>query len=233
MSNQEEKKFNLQDKIKEIDWKYVGKEALSYIVLIAILLMVRSSVLGNYKVPTGSMKPTIIEGDFFFANKLAYRLKVPFGKKTIVQWSQPSRGDIIAFRYPMDEKIDYTKRVIGLPGDTIEIRKKTLYINGKKITSIFKRKIGEFRFYEENLFGEKYTVQKRDFADFQADVKKLKVPAKMYYCMGDNRDNSSDSRVWGFVPEDNIEGKLIFRWFVLNTKSLKLFFKNFSRIGPM
>jgi signal peptidase I len=233
MDNQEEKKISIQDKIKNINWKYVGKEALSYVVLIAVLLMIRSSVLGNYKVPTGSMKPTIMEGDFFFANKLAYRLKVPFSKKTIIKWSQPKRGDIIAFRYPMDEKIDYTKRVIGLPGDTIELKNKTLYVNGKKITSILKRKIGEFRFYEENLFGKKYTVKKRDYADFQSTVEKIKIPKKMYYCMGDNRDNSSDSRVWGFVPEENIEGKLFFRWFTLNTKTVKGFFKNLTRIGPM
>jgi signal peptidase I len=197
-----------------------GKEFRSNVLFILFLFFLRAFVLGNYTVPTGSMNPTILEGDKFFSNKLAYGFnlkmaqRLPFlniyVKRDFLTWGTPKRGDIIAFMYPLNEYTDYTKRVIGLPGDVIEIEGSTLRINGKIIE---KTKIEEDEYnviYEENLFGVVHKIQhtKIGLEKYRTEM----VPSGHIFVMGDNRNNSSDSRVWGMLPIENVTGKLILRW---------------------
>ncbi len=199
------KKFRYLHRVK-------GRDVAWYVVFIFIILCIRSSVFASYQVPTGSMNPTILGGDFFFANKLAYRFKLPFSKETLIEWKIPERGDIIVFKYPPDEKEDYTKRVIGVPGDVIEIVNKNVYVNG---TAIERRYIGRSDgalVYEENLFGVRYLVHHFPRRTAFDTTRRATVPDGCLFVMGDNRDNSLDSRAWGFVPFENVEGKLIVRW---------------------
>lgn len=216
-------------------WDFIKKhDIISFILLIILFLCVRSSMLGNYKVPTASMRPTIYEGDYFFANKLAYRLKIPFTKTALFSWSVPKRGDIIAFKFPRDEKIDFTKRVIALPGETFEIKNGELFINGKQIKKILMKSDDDYDFYSEDLMGFKHMVQykkkyKTLFDNYNKDnMSKITIPQKCLFVMGDNRDHSDDSRYWGFVPLENVEGKLVLRWFSLDPESYKPLF---NRIG--
>ena len=204
-----------------------GREFRSNVIFEIFWILIRLFVLGNYSVPTGSMNPTILEGDKFFSNKLAYSIKLPFCKIHPLRWGVPKRGDIIAFLYPGDESIDYTKRVIGLPGDKILVEGENLSINGQKIS---KRKIGEddyFIYYEEDHLGVNHMIMHTKLG--HDTIYEETVPPDHIFVMGDNRNNSADSRVWGFLPIENVTGKLIFRWMSTDPQHfLKL---RFERIG--
>ncbi|MCP4132534.1 MAG: signal peptidase I [bacterium] len=230
------------DNKKNIDIKQVLKNAGArfvkyaksgdfkfFLVIVFIALCLRSSVFGNYRVPTGSMKPTIVEGDFFFANKLAYRVKLPFTNITLFEWGTPQRGDIIAFKSPEDEGVDFTKRVIGLPGDLIMLKHKELYVNGKKIEARYiGDRNGHYEF-EENLDGIRHSIIRTIHHNEKFDnIKEKRVPPGHLFVMGDNRGNSSDSRVWGFLPIGNVEGKLVIRWLSIDFDN---FHFRFDRIG--
>lgn len=199
------KKFRFLQRIK-------GRDVAWYVVFILIILCIRSSVFASYQVPTGSMNPTILGGDFFFANKLAYRFKLPFSKATLVEWKIPDRGDIIVFKYPPNEKEDYTKRIIGIPGDVIEIVDKSIRVNGTPIEKRYLGRSAGMLVYEENLFGTRYLVHHFPNRTAFDTMQKTTVPDGCLFVMGDNRDNSLDSRAWGFVPLENVEGKLMLRW---------------------
>jgi signal peptidase I len=201
-----------------------------YAVFILILLCIRSSVFASYHVPTGSMRPTILEGDFFFTNKLAYRLKVPFTKASVVEWGIPGRGDIIVFKYPGDERSLYTKRVIGRPGDTVEIRDGRIAVNGKEAVLEPLGASGRVSKFREKLSGSEYTIQRLRGRRYMADMEPVTVPEGHIFVVGDNRDNSRDSREWGFVPLGNVEGKLVMRWFSFDRSTLR---PRFDRIGPV
>jgi signal peptidase I len=188
------------------------KQVFSNALLILFFIFLRISVFGNYDVVSGSMNPTILEGDKFFANKLAYNIKIPFTKTDITNWGTPKRGEIIAFLYPKNESVNYTKRVIAIPGDTIEIRNKEIILNGKKLETSNKKISGYHALYKETLDGVTYDIQHTDFITAHDNMKKITVPANSLFVMGDNRDNSSDSRVWGFVPVENVIGKIVYRW---------------------
>jgi len=216
--------------LKTILKKITGRAFINNFMFILLLVLLRASVFGNYSVPTGSMNPTILEGDKFFSNKLAYGLKIPFTKTDIVRFSAPARGDIIAFRYPGDESVRYTKRVIAVPGDRIAVRDKRVILNGKKLDLRPVEKTPESMTYEERLGGRTYRVKHSYAATFLDDMKEVTVPAHSYFAMGDNRDNSSDSRVWGFVPEENIIGKIVFRWMSIDPQSHE---PRMDRIGPV
>ena len=206
-------------KVRDVVW---------YAVFIFFLICIRSSVFASYRVPTGSMNPTILEGEFFFANKLAYRLKLPFTKTTLVDWKTPGRGDVIVFKYPPDESEDYTKRVIGVPGDVIEIIDKGVYVNGTLVGKRFTGMSGELLVFEEDLFGTHYSVHNAPRKAPFDTMHRLRVPEGHLFVMGDNRDNSLDSRAWGFVPLENVEGKMIVRWFSIDPDS---HIPRFDRIG--
>ena len=216
--------------IKTLLRKITGRAFINNFMFILLLVLLRASVFGNYSVPTGSMNPTILEGDKFYSNKLAYSLKIPFTKTDIVRFKDPARGDIIAFKYPGDESIRYTKRIIAVPGDRIAVRDKRVILNGKALDLRLVGKSGDIITYEERLGSLSYKVQHSNHATFLDDMKEVTVPPHNYFAMGDNRDNSSDSRVWGFVPEENIIGRIVFRWMSIDPRSLEM---RAERIGTV
>lgn len=177
----------------------------------------RSFLFEPYRIPSGSLKPTLLDGDFIIVNKFDYGLRLPISNTEFFSIGQPERGDIMVFHWPADPKYDFIKRVIGLPGDHIRYIHKTLYINGKKIPQTFSRFAEDSNIQhqswpvdclEEDLLGVKHKIYIN--TDQPAyDLSDLVVPPHMYFVMGDNRDNSQDSRYWGFVPEKNIVGKAI------------------------
>ncbi|CAK7006975.1 MAG: Signal peptidase I [Desulfovibrio sp.] len=181
-------------KQKSVAWEYTE------IIIIAVVLavVIRCFFVQAYKIPSGSMMNTLLEGDYLLITRFNYDVKisVPFTEIDIpiVETGEPQHGDIIVFRYPKDTKQDYIKRVIGLPGDTIEIRNKQLFRNGKLVTEPY----ANFTNPYSNIDGVD-------------NVNKLTVPAGHYFALGDNRDASADSRMWGFVPRENIHGKA---WFI-------------------
>jgi signal peptidase I len=213
------------------------KEAKSFVLIILSVLVFRSVLFEPFKIPSGSMIPTLLIGDFILVNKFSYGFKVPFS-----DWfsdpiyisgpSQPDRGDVIVFKYPKDENLNYIKRVIGLPGDTIEVIDKVVYVNsnpietkiidGKEIIEDMddRYKSYQFRFFETKTGHATHTTQVDMGNDYFANYYKFTVPKDQYFVMGDNRDFSADSRRWGTVPFGNIKGKAILVWFSLSVPSV-------------
>lgn len=217
-------------KMKKIVQYVRSRDFTFYVAFLLVLVCVRSSVFASYHVPTGSMNPTILEGDFFFTNKLAYRLKVPFTKTSVFEWSIPARGELIIFKFPENERELYTKRVIGIPGDIIEMRRGRLVINGRAVDREPAGTKDGKTLYKESLNGREYTIQHIPGRNYMADMPPVTVPDGHLFVMGDNRDNSYDSRGWGCVPLGNVEGELIVRWFSFDLKGLR---PRFDRIGPV
>ena len=207
-----------------------SRDIAFYAAFVLVLVCLRSSVFASYHVPTGSMNPTILEGDFFFTNKLAYRLKIPFTKTSVLEWGIPSRGEMIIFKFPENERELYTKRVIGIPGDIIEMRGGRLVINGRMVDRKPAGTKDGITFFKETLDGVEYTIQRLPGRSYMADMPPVVVPEGHLFMMGDNRDNSYDSRGWGCVPLGNVEGELIVRWFSFDLKGLR---PRFERIGPV
>jgi signal peptidase I len=195
--------------------KITLKGIISNAVTILFILLIKASVFGNFLVPTGSMNPTILEGDKIFSNNIAYGLRIPMTEYYLARWKVPQRGDIIAFDPPPQTKSkeSFAKRVIAIPGDKIKIDGKNIIINGNKLTHKYLKESDDLLFYEENLNGVKYTIQVQKFNLSNNYHMEFHVPYNCIFVMGDNRDNSFDSRYWGFVPIDNVIGKLEFRYF--------------------
>jgi signal peptidase I len=184
-----------------------GRWITELIVIVIIVLLIRAFVAQAYNIPSGSMKPTLLVGDFILVNKLVYR------------FSEPQRGDIVVFKYPIDPNIDFIKRIIALPGEEVEVRNNQVFINGKPLPLI---EVGRGEengvrkvIYEEVLpEGIKHKVQfYEDFPFSKRDFGPVVVPPNHYFVMGDNRDNSEDSRYWGFLPRENIVGKAFVIYF--------------------
>jgi len=185
------------------------------LVLAVILFAIRSSLADWHDVPTGSMKPTILEGDRVYVNKLAYDLKVPFTTLHIAQWSNPQRGDIVVFYSPHDGQ-RLVKRVIGLPGDTVELRNDALILNSQPIEygPIAEELLrdaspadrGSHVFATEQLPGQTHAVAAWPAVRAKRDFGPITVPEGQYFMMGDNRDDSFDSRYWGTVDRKKIIG---------------------------
>jgi signal peptidase I len=192
------------------------KEIRPLLVLAIILFSIRSSLADWNDVPTGSMKPTILEGDRVFVNKVAYDLKVPFTTWRVAEWGNPKRGDIVVFYSPYDEK-RLVKRVVGLPGDTIELRNNVLILNGtpteyQPITEEAIRDVNKIDqqthvFAAEQLPGKPHSVAAFPAASALRSFGPIRVPAGQYFMMGDNRDDSFDSRYWGPVERKRILGR--------------------------
>jgi len=186
-------------------------------------------VVEPFKIPSASMMPTLIAGDFILVNKFIYGLRVPILNNTFLEIRHPQRGEVFVFHYPKDPSIDYIKRVVGVPGDKIAYRDKQLYINGKKLDVNYAddyQYVGSglsmvvTKRYQEQLGEHKHDIlleEEKPSLDGEVEV-----PPGHYFAMGDNRDNSNDSRFWGFVPEENLVGKAFFIWWN---------FDNFGRIG--
>ena len=181
----------------------------------------RSFLFQPYKVPTGSLEPTILPGDFILVKQFAYALNFPAPHKQLVQFDHPHRGDIVLLRYPLDEKIVYVKRVIGLPGDQIEYTNKTLKINGKPAPSIFidmhqdqnhQQIVSKIETLPNGVAHKIQLVMGRNSAEQMT----ITIPEHQYFVMGDNRDNSQDSRYFGLVDEEKIIGKAEYIWLSLD-----------------
>ena len=207
-------KIDLKQKLSALLRGWVGT------ILIALLIAtsIKSSLADWYVVPTGSMKPNIVEGDRIFANKLAYDLKVPYTTFHLGRWGDPKRGDVVVFNSPADSKC-LVKRVIGIPGDHIAMKDNVLIINGtalvyepliqKQFDTISSLQGFDYKFYRESLDGKKHPMMimlyQRSIRSFDAVV----VPEGKYFMMGDNRDNSQDSRYFGFVDRKSILGRAL------------------------
>ena len=202
----------------------------SFFPVIFLVFFIRSFIAEPFKIPSGSMMPTLLAGDFILVNKFSYGIRVPILNYTMIEVSQPKRGDVFVFHYPPKPSIDYIKRVVGLPGDVIEYKSKTLFINGKKMEQTFVDKypyiMNEIHHIEAKEFKEALGEVNHSILihDLPGDDFKFEVPQGHYLAFGDNRDNSADSRVWGFVPEHNLVGRAFFIW---------CNFAEFKRIGTI
>ena len=214
--------------------KWIIENVTSLGMALILVLMIRSSIIEAFKIPSGSMIPTLLVGDHIFVNKFAYGFKIPFsdffGDEPIhvIKREPPKRGDIIVFKYPKDESLYYIKRVVGIPGDVIEIRDKRLIINGQPLPA---ESVSEDAGKPLNDAIEDSHYDPKDFSlvrEATGDESRIvmndnttymlthfgpeTVPEGQYFAMGDNRDHSNDSRFWGFVPLRNIKGKAIIIW---------------------
>lgn len=213
----------------------VVKEAKSITLIILAVLMFRSVFFEPFKIPSGSMIPTLMIGDFILVNKFSYGFKVPFSDwfsdpVYITEKQNPKRGDVIVFKYPHDHTLNYIKRVVALPGETIEVREKMIFINGQPIvaadydgTTIMKDMDEKFssehhniRFYKTKTGEHDHIIQVNEDNYATANYYEIKVPEGHFFVMGDNRDFSADSRSWGFVSHELIKGKAIMVWFSLS-----------------
>lgn len=206
------------------------KELPSYIYIILGVLMFRSVLFEPFKIPSGSMIPTLMIGDYILVNKFSYGFKVPFSDwysdPIYISGPQnPKRGEVIVFKYPKDHSLNYIKRVVGLPGDTLEVIDKMVYINGQALVATEfdgkeimadmddKFKENDFKFYKSKTGDHEHVMQLDAENDFTREFPKITIPEGQYFVMGDNRDFSADSRYWGFVPFENIKGRAMFVWF--------------------
>jgi len=214
----------------------------SFFPVIALVFFLRSFLYEPFKIPSSSMVPTLLIGDLILVNKYAYGIRLPVLNKKIIEVGEPQRGDVMVFKYPKDMTMDYIKRVIGVPGDKITYENKRLTVNGKAVEcapmeDYLEEDSLELRQqYTEALPNTTHRILmvkgQRAFNPSQVDnfpnreacvytdeAFTCTVPAGNYFMMGDNRDNSADSRYWGFVPDKNIVGKAFFVW--LNWGNLK------------
>ncbi len=179
-------------------------EWIEAIIIAAILaFFIRSFIVQAFKIPSGSMLETLQIGDHLLASRFAYDIKIPFTNTSLFSTGDPQRGDIVVFEYPEDPSVDFIKRVIGLPGDTIKIINKKVYINGELLTENYTQ-------YTDQLILPRPIV--RD------NFGPITVPQSQYFCLGDNRDDSRDSRFWGFVPREAIVGKALILYWSWNSK---------------
>jgi signal peptidase I len=181
--------FKSKNNSKSKTQEYI--EAIIIAILIAVFI--RTFVIQAFKIPSRSMVPTLLVGDHLLVNKFIYGVKIPYFRKTIIPFTDPQRGDIVVFIYPNDRTKDFIKRVIGIGGDTVEIKNKKIFINGKEYTDTF-------GIYSDSVIYPR-TMQPRD------NYGPVTVPRGSLFVMGDNRDESADSRFWGFVDLKDVEGK--------------------------
>ena len=168
----------------------------SIIVAFILAMIIRTFLVQAFKIPTGSMRPTLFEGDLILVNKFIYGAKIPFSDLRLPALRQPQRGDVIVFIYPQDTKKDFIKRLVALEGQTIEIKNGTIYINSQPLL--------------DPLFSQRYYYNRGEFG---RENEKIVVPKDSFFVMGDNSASSQDSRYWGFVPKKNILGKaLLIYW---------------------
>lgn len=205
----------------------------SFFPIILIVLVLRSFIVEPFRIPSGSMIPTLLVGDFILVNKSSYGLRTPVGFWKLTEGSAPQRGDVAVFRYPLDPQKDFIKRIVGLPGDHIVYRDKVLSVNGQRVERVPDGFIpvpelpgGVIERYRETLGDTSYNT----FINPHAPARDLDfvVPEGEYFMVGDNRDGSDDSRRWGSVPERNLVGRAFMIWMHWNGERGR---PEFSRVG--
>lgn len=207
---------------------------VSFFPVILFVFTLRAFVVEPFRIPSGSMLPTLQDGDLILVNKFQYGIRLPVVDKKVIDIGTPSRGDVMVFRYPVDPSVDYIKRVVGLPGDVVEYKNKVLSINGQEVKHV---RDGDFFEPDRSSYVGRYSEQLgtvdhnillnkqagqdymaisnypyRDNCEYLGNGVRCTVPAGHYFMMGDNRDNSLDSRYWGFVPDRYIVGRAFFIW---------------------
>ncbi|PID41918.1 MAG: signal peptidase I [Proteobacteria bacterium] len=203
----------------------------SFFPVLLVVLILRSFLVEPFQIPSGSMLPTLEVGDFILVNKFTYGIRLPVLGTKIVELNDPRAGDVLVFRFPRDGKTNYIKRVVGTPGDIVQYRNKRLIINGKMVTEEFEGQINRMDMYLENLEGTRHFIYKNSHGKaLLQEEGEWKIPDGHYFVMGDNRDNSNDSRFWGLVPDEMIVGKAFAIWMHWET----LFsIPGFSRVGSI
>ena len=211
--------------------KNVREFSSSIFPVLFVVLILRSFFIEPYKIPSGSMIPTLMIGDFILVDKNIYGYKIPLTNITLFENENPKRGDVVVFKYPEDQSINYIKRVIGLPGDKILYKNKRLYINNSeypliKVEHSFDPiEIADGHVFIENNLQKEYMILNQSNPPFNFEYY---VPNGTYFVLGDNRDNSNDSRFWGPVPEENLVGKAFYIWMFWNSDS---YYSFFDRVG--
>ncbi len=213
----------------------------SFFPVIAAVFVFRSFLFEPFKIPSSSMLPTLQIGDLILVNKFTYGIRLPIVNKKVIEINNPSRGDVMVFKFPKDMSLDYIKRVVGVPGDKVVYKDKRLTINGKEIVYeqlpdyLDEDRLAYYAHYREHLTGMTHEIlndekvpgyvpspdnfPNHELCSYNLEGFECTVPAGQYFMMGDNRDNSLDSRYWGFVPDQNIVGKAFFVW--MNLANLK------------
>lgn len=206
--------------------------ARSFFPVFFFVLLLRSFLIEPFRIPSGSLEPTLNVGDFVAVNKFAYGLRLPVLEDKVISIGNPKTGDIAVFRWPPDPAYDYIKRVIGVPGDKVAYHNKVLTINGKEMKQTFvEYTIDEssgkpVAKYSEDLNGVVHDIYIR--AEVPAEDFDVVVPEGQYFMMGDNRDDSADSRFWGFTEDSYLRGKAFIVWMSWNSKNYSL---RWSKIG--
>lgn len=234
-----------QSFLKQPTWiEYSG----SFFPVIALVFFLRSFLYEPFKIPSSSMVPTLEIGDLILVNKFTYGVRLPIVNKKIIEINDPQRGDVMVFKSPKHPSLDYIKRVVGLPGDKISYQNKRLFINGEPATYerlpdyLDENTLSYSAQYREQLVGVTHRIlnderapayvshpqayPQRELCSYNTQGFTCTVPAGHYFVMGDNRDNSEDSRYWGFVPDNHIVGKAFYIWLNLSN-----FPNNLKRIG--
>lgn len=234
-----------QNLLRQPTWiEYSG----SFFPVIALVFFLRSFLYEPFKIPSSSMVPTLLIGDLILVNKFAYGIRLPIINKKVIEINNPQRGDVMVFKYPENPALDYIKRVVGVPGDRIVYKNKQLSVNDKLISYqplpdyLDEEHLSYSKQFSENLTGVEHKIlndersppyvlnphsfPRRELCSYNSEGFACTVPAGHYFMMGDNRDNSLDSRYWGFVPDQNIVGKAFFVWM-----NLENFPNNLKRIG--
>lgn len=211
--------------------------AHSFFPVVLVVFLLRSFIAEPFRIPSGSMMPTLLIGDFILVNKFTYGVRLPILNKKIIDIGAPQRGDSVVFRYPKDPSIDYIKRLVGLPGDRISYKNKQLTVNGKLIKQ---DSLGRYEGVGQGKSMSGTEVISEDLLSVEHEIlinhKRARldatfiVPKGHYFMMGDNRDNSHDSRYWGTVPEENLVGKAFFIWMNWDWEHTGI---GFSRIGTV
>lgn len=207
---------------------YLVDLSRSFFPVLAIVLVLRSFLVEPFQIPSGSMRPTLKVGDFILVNKFAYGVRLPVLRNEVADFGDPERGDIMVFRFPKDGETNYIKRVVGLPGDRVRYRNHDLFINGEKVATDFVATLPPFELKHETLGDVRHDILVSIRETGRQGNGAWTIPEGEYFVMGDNRDNSNDSRFWGTVPDHFVVGKAFAIW--MHWESL-FSLPEFNRVG--